>query len=80
MAVKRWIDEMLDGFASSVNEMRDSIIEVRHSITQVRDSITEMRDSIDGLRITSQALKAILSNCDRTLKYLSLDKRLRLLV
>ncbi|WP_009545847.1 hypothetical protein [Crocosphaera subtropica] len=49
MTTQRWNDEMLDGLASNVDEMRESI-------TELRESVSDVRDSIDGLRVTTQAL------------------------
>ncbi|MDJ1182268.1 hypothetical protein [Roseofilum casamattae] len=53
MARQRWTDEMVDGLASSVSELRD---ELRDGLRETRESIDELRDSVDGLRVTSQAL------------------------
>ena len=70
MAVVRWTDEMLDGLASSVYEMRESITEMRGSITEMRESITEVRDSVDGLRVTSQALLQVAAQSQRDMELL----------
>ena len=50
MTIQRWTDEMLDGLASSVDDMRESMIEMRGSMTEMRDSITDVRDSITDVR------------------------------
>ncbi len=75
MTVVRWTDEMLDGLASSVadlresvTEVRESITEVRESITEVRESITEVRDSVDGLRVTVQALLQVAAQSQRDME------------
>jgi uncharacterized protein YoxC len=49
MTVQRWNDEMLDGLASTVTDLRESV-------SDLRGSVTEVKDSVDGLRITAQAL------------------------
>jgi hypothetical protein len=51
MAVQRWTDEMLDGLASSVDE--------------IKDSIDGLKDSIDGLRISAQALLEVAAQNQR---------------
>ena len=61
MAVERWTDEMIDGLASSVSEMRESI-------TEMRESITETRESVDGLRVTVQALLHIAAQSQRDME------------
>lgn len=82
MAVKRWNDEMLDGLATSVTEMRESMTEMRESMTEMRGSMTEMRgsmtemresisevkDSVDGLRVTVQALLQIAAQHEREIE------------
>ena len=61
MTVQRWTDEMLDGLASSVTELRDGFADVR-------ESITEIRDSVDGLRVTSQALLQVAAQSQRDME------------
>jgi uncharacterized coiled-coil DUF342 family protein len=54
MTVERWTDEMLDGLASSVTELRESVTEVRESVTELREnlreSVTELRESVTAVR------------------------------
>ncbi|MEA5536244.1 hypothetical protein [Crocosphaera sp. XPORK-15E] len=58
MTTQRWTDEMIDGLASSMGEMKESI-------TEMRESITEIRDSVDGLRVTAQALLQVAAQNQR---------------
>ena len=53
MTTERWTDEMVDGLASSVRELRE---ESRASARELRESIRELRDDVDGIRLTTQAL------------------------
>ncbi|MEH1907474.1 hypothetical protein [Nostoc sp.] len=54
MRVERWTDEMVDGLASSVTELRESVTEVRDSVTELREnlreSVTELRESLTEVR------------------------------
>ncbi len=82
MAVQRWNDEMLDGLASSMTELRESTTELRKSTTELRESTTELRksttelresvtevkDGIDGLRITAQALLQLAAQSQRDME------------
>jgi len=82
MAVQRWNDEMLDGLASTVTELRESTTELRESTTELRESTTELRESttelresvtevkdgIDGLRITAQALLQLAAQSQRDME------------
>jgi methyl-accepting chemotaxis protein len=82
MTVERWTDEMLDGLASSVTELRESVTEVRESVTELRESVTavresvtelresvtEVRDSVDGLRVTVQALLQVAAQSQRDME------------
>ena len=68
MAVQRWNDEMLDGLASTVTELRESTTELRESTTELRESVTEVKDGIDGLRITAQALLQLAAQSQRDME------------
>ena len=82
MAVERWTDEMLDGLASSVTELRESVADVRDSVTElresvadvrdsvadVRESLADVRDSVDGLRVTVQALLQLAAQSQRDME------------
>ncbi|MDZ8107380.1 MAG: hypothetical protein RM338_17420 [Nostoc sp. DedQUE12a] len=79
MTIERWTDEMVDGLASSVTELRESVTELRESITEVREnlresvtelreSVTEVRDSVDGLRVTVQALLQVAAQSQRDME------------
>ena len=75
MAVQRWNDEMLDGLASTVTELRESttelregLTELRKSTTELRESVTEVKDGIDGLRITAQALLQLAAQSQRDME------------
>ena len=75
MAVERWTDEMLDGLASSVTELRESVADVRDSVTDlresvadVRESLADVRDSVDGLRVTVQALLQLAAQSQRDME------------
>ena len=46
MTVERWTDEMVDGLALSVTELRESVTELRESVTEVRESVTELRENL----------------------------------
>ncbi|MCY7331622.1 MAG: hypothetical protein LH649_02970 [Pseudanabaena sp. CAN_BIN31] len=61
MTVQRWNDEMLDGLASTVTELRKST-------TELRESVTEVKDGIDGLRITAQALLQLAAQSQRDME------------
>ncbi|MEH1921438.1 hypothetical protein [Nostoc sp.] len=58
MTVERWTDEMVDGLASSVTELRENL----------RESVTEVRDSIDGMRVTVQALLQVAAQSQRDME------------
>jgi uncharacterized coiled-coil DUF342 family protein len=79
MTVERWTDEMLDGLASSVTELREnlresvtelreSVTEVRKSVSELRESVAEVRDSVDGLRVTVQALLQVAAQSQRDME------------
>ncbi len=50
MTIQRWTDEMVDGLASSVTELRESVSELREnlleSVTELRESISEVRENL----------------------------------
>jgi hypothetical protein len=61
MTIERWTDEMLDGLASSVADLRESV-------GDMRESVADLRDSVDGLRVTVQALLQVAAQSQRDME------------